>query len=165
MRQGVRVVLCCLAVALGSGSCADNSDVDEKRDARVSDLAQADAPRDAPTSDGPVDAPPFQDAPYPIDATSPEGILVDSGLQSCTTHCDCTQGWFCYYGTCIKDPTVPVYCCAKGGCPPPGERRRGPGQRCGDLPTDVQATTTRTEQADEDDIDDPFDTDRGRVQR
>src|SRR4030042_2702259 len=38
--------------------------------------------------------------------------------ESCTTHCDCLQGEYCYYGTCVRDPTTPVYCCAKPGCMP-----------------------------------------------
>ena len=36
----------------------------------------------------------------------------------CQAHCDCPQGLFCYYGTCIDDPRMPVYCCEKEGCPP-----------------------------------------------
>ena len=37
----------------------------------------------------------------------------------CSTHCDCPQGEFCYYGTCIFDPKMPVYCCDKlDSCPP-----------------------------------------------
>ena len=156
VRQGVWVVACSLALAVGSGSCGDDTDSrgdgSITSDLAVSDTAQADALHDAPTADAPVDvpsgadahpaedasqsdapyqdtllddsgltpfdAPQFQDAPYPTDSMPQDGPLYDSGLQSCTTHCDCPQEWFCYYGKCIKDLKIPVYCCAKAGCPP-----------------------------------------------
>ncbi len=47
---------------------------------------------------------------------TPAGIL--RAQQTCTAHCDCPQGQFCYYGKCLTDPKTPVYCCSNPGCPP-----------------------------------------------
>jgi hypothetical protein len=38
--------------------------------------------------------------------------------ETCTKHWDCKQGEFCYQGSCLKDPKMPVYHCGKPGCPP-----------------------------------------------
>jgi hypothetical protein len=48
---------------------------------------------------------------------SGSAVAAGSG-QSCTAHCDCPQGEFCYYGQCILDPHMPVYCCTNPGCIP-----------------------------------------------
>lgn len=45
------------------------------------------------------------------------GAAEGSG-ESCTVHCDCPQGEFCYYGQCLRDPETPVYCCTNPGCMP-----------------------------------------------
>lgn len=63
-------------------------------------------------------------------------VLAGEGILSeCTAHCDCPQGWFCYYGTCIRDPETPVYCCTNPGCPP-GKWCFEPGGGKGTCPED-----------------------------
>lgn len=72
-----------------------------------------------------------------------DGNLVDGDgcnqycRLECDTHCDCPQGEFCYKGTCLRDPQVAVYCCAKEGCPPGATcvTPEGTRSRCGEDPT------------------------------
>lgn len=52
------------------------------------------------------------------EATTGTADVVAAADPECETVCDCPQGEFCYYGTCISDPMITVYCCAKPGCKP-----------------------------------------------
>ena len=51
----------------------------------------------------------------PTDASSP--IAEDIELPpTCSSHCDCPQGWDCTNERCISG-TLPIYCCTSPGCP------------------------------------------------
>jgi cysteine-rich repeat protein len=49
---------------------------------------------------------------------SGDGCSATCAFESCSTHWDCPQQWFCYKGTCQRDPQSAVYHCGKPGCPP-----------------------------------------------
>jgi hypothetical protein len=74
------------------------------------DAGAKDAPQDAPGPDAPADT-------GPIDAIfdGPQTLDGEAGTDgpppvSCNAHCDCPQGQFCYYGTCLTDPKMPAGC-------------------------------------------------------
>lgn len=75
------------------------------------------------------EAPPAGDGSGPAEAGTDGLAQKDRGRHKdgrpkadkgkpCKVHCDCPQGSYCYYGKCVKDPKVPVYCCSKAKCPP-----------------------------------------------
>jgi len=45
-------------------------------------------------------------------------VVASAAGETCTTHCDCPQTEFCYYGKCDVDPKWAVYCCSNPGCMP-----------------------------------------------
>jgi len=50
-----------------------------------------------------------------VNANGTAGYCPTGGT-GCKTHCDCPQKQMCAVGKCIVSP-VPIYCCAKPGCP------------------------------------------------
>jgi hypothetical protein len=124
-------------------------------DLPVPDLAPDGPPADGPLQDGPVDLPqvdaPQIDAPQVLDGPQVDAPQVFDGPEvdapqvdapsadlapGCTTHCDCAQGSYCYYGSCQSSPTLPIYCCANPGCPP-GRWCVEPGGSKGICPEDL----------------------------
>lgn len=87
---------------------------------------------DAPAGDAvsldrtPTDGPASRDtlAPDVFRDTLALDVAPADGVLTCTTHCECPQGSFCYRKTCRSDPKAPVYCCdkkdalGKDTCPP-----------------------------------------------
>ena len=55
----------------------------------------------------------------PTDASS--AVAEDIELpQTCSSHCDCPQGWDCTNERCISG-TLPIYCCSGPACPADAE--------------------------------------------
>ncbi|MCA9673104.1 MAG: hypothetical protein KC503_46245 [Myxococcales bacterium] len=54
------------------------------------------------------------------DTTAPDAIDGGDrdGTPACLTHHDCTQGDYCYQGSCVTDPLVKIFHLGKPGCPP-----------------------------------------------
>ena len=66
------------------------------------------------------------------DGLRDRSVKKDRLARDCEVHCDCPQGSYCYHGKCVKDASMPVYCCGRPGCPP-GQwcvNSKGPKQRC-----------------------------------
>ncbi len=76
--------------------------------------------------------------------------MTDGGCQSgllcidhqcvqpqCASLCDCPQGQFCYFGKCLTDPKMPIYCCSNPGCIPGAScvNRDGSKTVCSEDPT------------------------------
>jgi hypothetical protein len=87
----------------GAADVTSDTSTDAESDAGSSDAAPDATTEDSSASDtGPEDA----GADTAQDVQPPE----------CTQPCDCKQGGGCQDGTCVLG-VVPVFCCAKDGCP------------------------------------------------
>lgn len=129
----------------GFNFCVDAGPEDQAADLQPADHRGPDAPaEDGPVVDltVAVDQPPQPemwgpDLPHPVDAPATDLHLPDAGGadlppadipgndtaaadsgQPCATHHDCKQRWYCYLGSCTRDPLMAVYHCGKAGCLP-----------------------------------------------
>lgn len=95
--------------------------MDSGPDTTGNDAKVVDAPKSPDSNAWPdlsaLDAPAKPDVSVSPDLQAPD-IGWSDGPSSCTAHCQCKQGFFCSYSKCVKDPNMPIYCCAKPGCPP-----------------------------------------------
>jgi hypothetical protein len=110
----------------GGAGCQSNEDCDgggaydAGLDAGSGDGSQADVPEadDAAFQDAGKDA--SGDGGASFDGGFPDGGAADGGASnSCSTACDCSQGYFCHQSehVCMYMPERVTYCCEKPDCP------------------------------------------------